>query len=517
MLDPIVETVAGKVRGTNDEGVYTFKGIPYGDTTEGARRFMAPSKPQPWVGVRDAIAFGSRCYQTEGGIQEFDRELKKANAWDDGPEDESENCLVLNVWTRGITDGKKRPVMFWCHGGGFFAGSGARARNNGKFLAKRGDVVVVTVNHRLGPLGFLHLGDLAGEEYAASGNAGMLDLVLALEWVRDNIEQFGGDPGNVTIFGTSGGGGKVSTLLAMPSAQGLFHRAAIQSSSGLRMRTREEATQLAETLLFELGLGVDQLDKLHQLHPKQIWEAYWAATKWSPESFAKKGRNVMAAPVVDGRYLPNHPCDPVAPSISAHVPLMTGTTKDEATLFLLSDPQLGSIDEQGMMKWLNLYAGDDSERVLNAYRSAMPDASPNDLLVAMVTDRLTRMGSITLAERKLALKSAPVYMYMFSWESPILGGKMKSFHGADAPFIFDTLSLAPTALTGDDPELVPLANKMSEAWIAFATYGNPNHPGLPEWPAYSLEERATMTFDKECRMVKDPLREGRLAWELVKR
>jgi para-nitrobenzyl esterase len=419
------------------------------------------------------------------------------------PEQEGEDCLSLNVLTPAVEDGGKRPVLFWCHGGGFTAGSGAGRLYNGTNLPSRGHVVVVTVNHRLGLFGYLHLGDLAGERYAASGNAGMLDLVAGLEWVRDNIEAFGGDPGNVTIFGESGGGGKVSALLAMPAAQGLFHRAIIQSGPGLRMMSREKATENAAKLLKTLEIAPNDVERLSAIPVEQILEAN-----------ARVNRNPLGGwrPVVDGQVLPRHPFDPVAPSLSANVPLIIGTNKDEATLFLLNDTSLNALDDTGLHGRIQALTGDATDTLLTAYRHAYPHASPGDLFTSFMTDRLFRMHSITIAERKNEQGTAPVYMYLFTWETPVLNGRLKSTHALEIPFMFDNLSPARN-FTGESPELVPLAEKMSEAWLAFARDGKPGYRGLPAWPAYELEARATMIFDTSCRVENDPFSEVRRAWE----
>lgn len=499
MAEPIVEISTGKIKGYEREGVYIFKGIPYGGRTDGTRRFLPPTKPEPWKGVREALQFGPRCFQTSGGISQV---VAQARIWPafKRVEPESENCLYLNIWTPAIGDGRKRPILFWCHGGGFFQGSGADPRTDGTRLAKDGDVVVITVNHRLGPLGFLYLGEWADGEFSRSGNAGMLDLVLALEWVQENIEVFGGDPNNVTIFGCSGGGGKVSTLMAMPRAKGLFHKAVIQSAYGLRMSTPEDAWKTTERILHHLGLKTSQIKALQDVPVGQLWEAYHKAVNWQPEKFARQGRHIALSPVVDGHDLPQHPFDPHASPLSADVPLLTGTTKDEATLFLLSDPQLDSIDEKGMHKWLSLYFGDNAQSVLDSYRHIYSELSPNDLLIKILSDRITIKDSITLAERKVAQNGAKVFMYQFAWESPVRGGIMKAMHGLEVPFVFQNVHVVPH-LTGEGPEVLALAKKISRAWVQFAWCGNPGHQGLPPWPPYTLEERATMIFDRKCKLV----------------
>ncbi|MGH2508887.1 MAG: carboxylesterase/lipase family protein, partial [Ktedonobacteraceae bacterium] len=418
-------------------------------------------------------------------------------------EPESEDCLCLNVWTPGVGDGRQRPVLFWCHGGGFTMGSGWAKESHGRNLAHRGDVVVITINHRLGPLGFFYLGELAGEEYPASGNFGMLDIVAALEWVRDNIALFGGDPGNVTVFGESGGGAKVSALMAMPSAVGLFHRAITQSGPGLRLTTREKAIANANKVLKELGISARNADRLHTLTVAEIFAAN-----------ARVNKDVRRgwAPVFDGHVFLQDPFDPVAPAISAHVPLMIGTNKDESTGFFLADPEVMTLDEAGLRTRVRGFAGERTDALIEVYRRVHPDAAPSDLFFAVASDWMMRMNSITVAERKQAQGAAPVFMYLFTWETPILNGRLKSCHALEIPFVFDNIERC-TDLTGGAPECSAIAEHMSEAWLAFARDGVPSYRGLPTWPAYTPEERATMIFDTTCRVVNDPGGEIRQAWD----
>lgn len=497
-MDVIVETTAGKVRGKVTNTIFGFKGIPYGATTGGRNRFQPPNKPEPWTDVRETLTYGASSPQPARGASLLRDAIGDARA-----ETEDDACLYLNVWTPGIGDGHKRPVLFWCHGGGFTMGSGSAGFYNGINLAKRGDVVIVTINHRLGPLGFCYLGELAGEEYAASGNVGMLDIVAALEWVRDNITAFGGDPGNVTIFGESGGGAKVSVLMAMPSAVGLFHRAIVQSGPGLHMVPRERATATAEKLLKELGVSAKDTNRLHSLTSAQIIAAN-----------AKINRNPLQgwAPVVDGQVLPHHPFNPVAPAISAHIPLMIGTNKDEATLFLLPDPGVRTLDEAGLHTRVQEFVGEKADALIAAYRHVSPEASPSDIFLAIASDRMMRMDSITLAERKHAQGAAPVFMYLFTWETPALDGKLKSCHALEIPFVFDNLAHSGN-FVGNAPECAGIAERMSEAWLAFARSGMPSAHNLPDWPAYTPTERATMIFDATCRVTNDPGSEERRAWQ----
>lgn len=494
-MDVVVETTTGKVRGALVHDIASFKGIPYGATTGGRNRFRPPVKPEPWPGVRDTLRYGNSSPRPASGPS-----LLKTNA---PPEQESEDCLYLNIWTPGVEDNRKRPVLFWCHGGGFTMGSGSEPFSQGTNLARRGDAVIVTVNHRLGPLGYCYLGELAGEEYAASGNVGMLDLVAALEWVRDNIEMFGGDPGNVTIFGESGGGAKVSALMAMPSAVGLFHKAIVQSGPGLRMTLREKATRNATRLLKELGVSAQDTDRLSSLTTAQIFEA---------NARVNRDGRLGWAPVVDGQVLPHHPFEPLAPAISASVPLIIGTNKDEATGFFLADPTVRTLDEAGLRTRAQRIAGDRTDALIAAYHRVYPRASPGDLFLSFMSDQMMRMNSITIAERKHAQGAAPVFMYLFAWETPVLDGLLKSCHALEVPFVFDNIALS-KSLTGYAPERAALAEKMSASWLAFARDGIPAYQELPTWPAYTPEERATMVFDTTCHVAKDPGDEVRQAWD----
>ncbi|MBN1246542.1 MAG: carboxylesterase/lipase family protein, partial [Anaerolineae bacterium] len=381
---------------------------------------------------------------------------------------------------------------------------------DGAALARGGDVVVVSVNHRLGPLGYLHLEDLAGPAYTASGNVGMLDLVLALQWVRDNIATFGGDPDNITIFGESGGGAKVSMLLAMPVARGLFHKAIIQSGPGMLMRSRDEAAKDARRLLRQLDVSSDDIQALHDMPADRLIAAQAHLHRANPY--------YVLRPVVDGDLLPRSPFEPAAPETARDIPLLIGTTRGETTLFLGTIPLLGTFSRPNLLSKPALAAlmwiltGTAAPRILRTYRNAAPDAPANVRLADITTDLTMRIPSIRIAERQAVAATAPVHMYLMAWESPALDGRLRATHSLDVPLVFDNVAGAP-GLTGDLLEAHVLAHKMSQAWAAFAHHGNPEHQHLPPWPAYTTEDRATMIFDSECRVVDDPGREARLAWE----
>lgn len=505
----IAKTTKGQLRGAHENGVVVFKGVPYAGPSEGANRFKPPTKLEPWPGVRDALEYGRQATQN--------RDPNSLPGSDTAPT--TENCQFLNVWTPAV-DGKKRPVMFYSHGGGFATGSGGWAKNpahDGGALAKSYDVVVVTHNHRLGLMGYLYLGDILGEEYAASGITGMLDIVQALEWVRDNVAAFGGDPGNVMIWGESGGGAKVSTLLAMPAAHGLFHKASIESGPGLRMTPRDAATATTKALLADLGLSTGQARELLKVPTDRLLEFQWKRLG------AARGAVGSFAPVVDGHYLPSHPFDPAAPKISANIPLIVGTNKDESIFQLEHRPlaeveKTFNLDEAGLRERVRAALGtkgDKTDHVLEVLRKSRPKASPTDLFVAITTGMGTWFSSIVLAERKVQQNGAPVYMYRFSYESevpvaPSVNYPMKTPHAIEIVFKFNHPENSGNS--GNRPERFDAARNMSHAWAAFARTSNPSFDGIPKWPAYTLKDRATMILDAKCTVENDPFREERLLW-----
>jgi para-nitrobenzyl esterase len=509
-LAPVVEIAGGKLRGTSSAGIYAFRGIPYGASTAGSNRFAPPAPAQPWAGVRDAIAYAGRAWQLPNRPKR--RPVLETLL---GPPDttpESEDCLSLNIWTPGLGDRARRPVMVWLHGGAFAYGSGNRAVTDGANLARRGDVVVVSVNHRLNIFGFLHLADLAGPAWAHSGNVGVLDLVAALGWVRDTIERFGGDPGNVTIFGESGGGGKVSVLLAMPAARGLFHRAIIQSGAAIRMSTRERATALAEAVLREIGLRASECERLRTLPPERLLAAIAPASRAVGRSQWPLLDRYDFGPVVDGSDLPRHPGEPDAPAISDDIPLMIGGTREESAFFLADDDAVwdGSLSEAELRHRVEAVAGPQTDELLAAYRSAMPRATPADRLIAAVTGSNFWIRTVLLAERYAARQGALVHMYSLDWQSPAHDGRLKAHHAMDLPFVFDNVDVADT--TAGAPGARELAARISATWIAFARNGCPDNPEIPDWPAYTSKDRVTMIFDDPCRIVPDPDRSARLLW-----
>jgi para-nitrobenzyl esterase len=503
--DAIATTSAGKAAGYVRNGIYTFKGIPYGDTAEGANRFMPPMKPKEWTGVRSSRQFGHVAPQSPRAGWANDEEAFMFS-WDDGIQ--GEDCLRVNVWTPGLGDGKKRPVMVWLHGGGFTAGSGQELRSyDGENLARRGDVVVVTLNHRLNILGYLNLAGY-GEKYAHSANVGMLDIVAALEWVRDNIAGFGGDPGTVTIFGQSGGGGKVSALMGMPGAKGLFHRAIVESGSMLKVGTQERSRKLAELIVAELGLSAASIDKLQTMPYAQLLEASTTVMrKNNPRpaggvpNFRRMADMLGFAPVVDEQLLPAHPFDPTASEISADVPMIVGTTLNEFVSAINHPEYEEMTDEEMVQKVETMFPGKSADIVV-AFKQRTPHAKPFDIW-SHIAASTVRENAIKQCKAKAALGRAPAYLYWFTWQTPILDGRPRAFHCAEIAFAFDNVERCEN-MTGGGADARALAAKVSDAWIHFARTGDPSHPGIPKWTPFSAETVPTMVFDNKTELVNNP-------------
>jgi para-nitrobenzyl esterase len=494
--EAIVETRHGKVRGAHRDGVFVFKGLPYGKDTGRTARFLPPEPPAAWTGVRPALAYGPCCPQVvRAGWQS--PETAFIYDWDDGFA--GEDCLRLNVWSPGVGKGA-RPVMFWIHGGGYEAGSSQELPSyDGERLARRGDVVVVSVNHRLGPFGFLDLSVLGGERYGLSANAGMLDLVLALQWVAANIGAFGGDPGNVTIFGQSGGGAKVSNLMAMPSAKGRFHKAIVQSGSLLQIGEPARSQRLAEAVLKALELGPSDLAKLAEVPAADLVKAGEAARKAMP----KPGPNTVNLhwqPTVDGVAIPAQGWSNGAPALSAHVPLLVGSTLNEYSPSL-GNPGLEDAGEDQARAMAKVAGAPDG--AWDAFRAAHPQARPVEVLSRLVSGRF-RAPAVVQAQQKAAQGAAAAWLYRFDYNpASVLDGRVRAFHCAELAYCFDNVDRCLNA-TGGTAEARTLAARMADAWIAFARTGDPNHKGLPRWPPVGAGATPNMLFDATCRVVDDP-------------
>jgi para-nitrobenzyl esterase len=500
----IASTSYGRVRGRRSGSVMVFKGIPYGADTGGDARFLPPRSPEPWDGIRDALDYGHSAPQSDPDTMPTESAVT-ALIGQLSDREESEDCLALNIFTSTLSEGAKRPVMFWIHGGGFQAGSGSSPGYDGTNLAKRDDVVIVSINHRLNVFGFMYLGDAASEP---TGNVGMLDIVQALRWVRDNIARFGGDPERVTIFGESGGGRKVGTLLAMPDAKGLFQRAIIQSGPSWRAVAREDAVSARDAIFAELEIATGDIDALRKVSTADLLRAYFAASR------ANNWNHVVSgfAPVVEGSVLPAHPFDPEASQIMPQVPVIAGTNRTEMTLQLAADEAAFQLDDAGLQTRAAALFGENAQRLIDVYRAAEPEADASELFFLMLSDSRYCAPMMKIAERRAAIGGAPVYFYYFCWETRVGNGKLHSPHALEIPFVFDNTEVS-SRLTGGGERAAALATKLSSAWVAFADQGVPRADGLPEWTPYDSERRPTLVINDESTMADDPTRERRIAMQ----
>jgi para-nitrobenzyl esterase len=504
------ETKHGPVRGYVLRGIHHYLGVPYGAPTGGANRFLPPRPPEAWNKVFPALWWGNSAPQN--------MENRYANpyfAFRDrwNYDDVSEDCLRLNVFTPAPGDGRKRPVLVWLHGGGFTAGNGIEHDGyNGENLARSGDVVFVSLNHRLGPLGFCNLAGAAGARFAASGNVGMLDIVQALEWVRDNAEAFGGDPGNVTIMGQSGGGAKVCALTAMPKAKGLFHRAVVLSGASLRMGEKAHSEKLGAYVLQEAGLQASEVEKLQAVPwPEYLKLAQKALEKLNAEAGGARGLRRGFNPVVDGDLLPQDPYYPEAAPAAAEVPMLVCSTRNEQAPAAF-DPSLDKLTLAEVAERVKQRAGfgagygDKAMEVVRAYARAFPDASPTEVW-SLVSS--TRQSVVALADAK-AKQPAPVYVAWFTWQPPLFDGRMGAFHCVDICFWFHNTDLM-LSHTGGGARPRGLAEKMAGSLVRFMKTGDPNGGGLPAWPRYTSANGETMVLDDTSVARNDPDREARKA------
>ncbi len=483
--DPIADTTDGQIQGSVENSILTFKGVRYGADTS-TTRFSAPADPTAWQGVEDALQFGATCPQTRtgnpGGL---------FSSWRPTPTPPmGEDCLFLNVWTPALADGVSRPVMVWFHGGGFTSGSGSSRAYDGVRLARRGDVVVVTVNHRLNVFGYLALGHY-GEGFEDSAVAGVLDMVQALEWVRDNISNFGGDPNIVMIFGESGGGAKVSTLLATEQAKGLFHRAVVQSGAMIRFPDETSARAAADKVVENLGLTAETIAEIKTLPAETVREAL-------------AGTGAASAPTIDGKTFTRHPFQPDAAPQGMNVPLMLGTNRTESSLFGGgADPTTLDLSWEALIPALKtLYPDRDVEAIVAGYKALQPESDSSDIYFEATTDARWLAGHVLQAERKTEQGGSPAWLYLFNWDTPVDGGKWRSPHALEIGFVFDNVAYSQSMSGVGEPQQ-RVADIMADTWIAFARTGNPNNPGLPEWPAYNLDNRPVMVLDETPEIVED--------------
>lgn len=503
-MSVIVETRQGRVEGESRAGHVAFRGLPFAEPPVGALRFAAPAPPKPWAGVRAAVTFAPSSLQPQAEVQ-----------WMEAPGPKSEDCLYLNVFTPAA-DGAKRPVMVWIHGGGFTHGGASQALYDGGRLAVRGDAVVVTINYRLGALGYLYLDQLGGERWGAAPNCGQLDQIAALTWVRDNIEAFGGDPGNVTVFGESAGSFAVCALLAMPAAHGLFHRAIAQSGAS-RRNDPEPATKVSAGLLDELGIANGASERLREVSADAIMAAQSRAALRAPTMM----RGYY--PVADGKGLARAVPEVIARGEGARVPLVIGTTRDEANLFnylelrILDEPLEQARAVEMVAPEVPRHAREHLPRMFAVYRESrrklgLPHGN-RAIIHAIQTDLRFRVPCLRVAEAHLA-HGPDTFVYLFSHESPASRGALRACHALELPFVFGTLD-APTQdrFAGKGPEVERLSAQMMDAWIAFAHSGNPSHAALDRWERYDTARRPTMVFDRRSRLEHAPLDAERAAWD----
>jgi para-nitrobenzyl esterase len=504
-MSATVTTRHGKVEGEEQGGLAVFKGIPFAAAPAGPRRWAPPEKPQSWNGTRDARRFGNVAPQNPVLVSALSAMLVEG--------EQSEDCLYLNVWTPSA-DKKRRPVMVWIHGGAFSIGSGSQAIYDGSVLARRGDVVVVTVNYRLGPLGFLRLADVSGGKIPASGNEGILDQVAALEWVRDNIAEFGGDPANVTIFGESAGGMSVGTLLGMPAARGLFHKAIPQSGACHTGAPIERANRTAERILSKLGVSPSNAEAVRALSPGQLLKGTLMPDGKTPDPEF----GMAYQPVVDGTTMPKTAIDLVAQGSADGVTVMVGSTLEEWKLFAIMDPSLPTLDRKGLAARIGRrISADAADALIDSYeksRAARGESTAvRELFSAIETDRIFRMPGVRLAETQ-SQRDKRVYSYLFEWRSPAMGGALGSCHALELGFVFGTNHLPGMApFAGSGPAAEKLAAQMQDAWLAFARSGDPSCDSAGAWAGYSKDRRATMIFGEKTGAQDAPRDGERRAWE----
>jgi para-nitrobenzyl esterase len=512
------EITHGRIRGIRNKGVNIFKGIPYGGRISGDRRFRRPAPLESWTGVRDALQLGAPAIQPPDGSRGINEPAK------------NEDCLFLNVWTPA-NDHKKRAVMFYNHGGGFGAGSGGAPDQDGSNLARFFDVVVVETNHRLGIMGYLYLDEIAGPEYAGSGNNGMLDIAAGLEWVNKNIASFGGDPNNVMIFGESGGGAKTSCLYAMPAAVPYFNKASIESGPGVKMVPKEAAAEMTAITLRELNIAPKDWRKLLEVPASDLLNVQGKISNLMAQSdYAKKNGSVgfvpnSFSPVVDGVALPHNPFDPTAPAISKNKPLIVGWNEDEFTFFAMAFGDTAALKSDFTFKSLpaklEAQFGSNTQKVIDTYRQTMPNATASNIWVAIESINMMGLGSITIAERKVQQQGAPVYLYNFGYKSeakvPGTDYPFGTPHAMDITFKFNNEIRGSKAgfFGGNKPERFAASHNFAALWTSFAKTGKPAAKNVPEWPAYNFTTRPTMRIDAKCEVINERYKEELAMWRSI--
>lgn len=516
--DVVTETVFGKIRGCRINGVSIFKGVPYAGSVSGATRFQRPGPLKPWTGIRAALLLGPPAIQAPNqtyGIKE---------------PDPAEDCLVLNIWTPG-NDNRRRPVMFYNHGGGFRTGSGGSVAQDGANFARAYDVVVVQTNHRLGLMGYLFLDELGGEQFSGSGNMGMLDIVAGLEWVHDNIEVFGGDPDNVMIFGESGGGAKTSCLYAMPAAVPFFNKASIESGPGIRMTEPETAAETTRMLLKKLNISPGNWRKLLEVPVADLQNVQEKLRQLARQQAVRRSKGIGTSrpggfgPIVDGVILPQHPFDPAAPDLSRNKPLIVGWNEDEYTFFGLvsGETKVFNLDFDGLQKRLEEQYCEDSQHIVDTYRKIHPEASASDIYVAVRSITMMGLGSLEIADKKTTQKAAAVYLYNFGYKSevriPGTDYPLGTPHAMDIQFKFFNVQPTETqtgesgpGMGGNRPERFAASRNFSELWATFARTGIPSAEDQPYWPPFNLETRPMMRIDSKCEIIYDRFHRERELW-----
>lgn len=502
--EAVVTTTSGKIEGILKDGIYIFRGVPYASPPVGEKRWLPPEPVKPWVGIQETKKVGNVAPQNLTDVGPLQNKELLAQ------EVHSEDCLFLNIWSPGL-DNKKRPVMFWIHGGGFSTGAGSRINYHGEKLARRGDVVVVTINYRLGALGFLNLNEITSGKIPSTGNEGLLDQITALKWVRDNISSVGGDPDNVTIFGESAGSMSVATLLSLPLASGLFHKAICESGGASSVHTTNKAKAIAGLLLETLGLNSDDIEGIRAVPFQKLMAAQ--ATLPQKISRAGIGAAMSFQPVLDGKIMPDMPLKSIAGGSAKSIPILVGSNMDEWALLSLTDMGLATLDNSGLERRLERllpreYVSDFIKAYQDKFAGRGKSGTPGDIFCAVQTDRMFWIPAahLLMAQRE---QNKNIYSYLFTWESPAQGGKLGSCHAVEIGFVFGTND---PVFSGAGPEADALSCKVQDAWLNFARTGNPSCKSLGEWPEYG-KQRETMSLGKECFVMKESFKEIFNLWQ----